>query len=278
MALAIHPPLATVPAFARIVCAVNTSRAAQDAAAQAAQLAGPGTALTFIAVTDARGIGLTAQATLGEAHAAEAVEAARRGASADGVPSRTVVLHAQHVNEAVVDAGRDAELLVVGTHGHSRFAGIVLGSVASRAVHSSPVPVLVARSRPDLRFPGVVLVGIAGAEDRPAVVVAARIAARGGGHVVLGHAGPTDAAVRQALAEQAADVLAITGRAAVVMSVGGSPTDRLPGMATSIGAGLIVLGSHGKRGPMALTSVSERVAHRATCSVLVLRPDTSADR
>jgi hypothetical protein len=35
---------------------------------------------------------------------------------------------------------------------------------------------------------------------------------------------------------------------------------------------LIVVGSRGLHGPRALGSVSERVAHRAPCSVLVVRP------
>jgi nucleotide-binding universal stress UspA family protein len=37
------------------------------------------------------------------------------------------------------------------------------------------------------------------------------------------------------------------------------------------GAGLVVVGSGGKRGLPALGSVSERVAHLAPCSVLVIR-------
>jgi nucleotide-binding universal stress UspA family protein len=41
---------------------------------------------------------------------------------------------------------------------------------------------------------------------------------------------------------------------------------------SSVDADLLVLGSRGLRGVSALGSVSERAAHRAGCSVLVIRP------
>ena len=56
----------------------------------------------------------------------------------------------------------------------------------------------------------------------------------------------------------------------MVVSVDGPPLDRLLGMASSIGAGLVVLGSHGRRSPQPVESLSGGVAHHATCSVLVL--------
>ena len=44
---------------------------------------------------------------------------------------------------------------------------------------------------------------------------------------------------------------------------------------SSVEADLLVLGSRGLRGVRALGSVSERAAHRAGCSVLVIRPATA---
>ena len=241
--------------FGRIVCAVNDCRCSQDAVQQATQLVGPRDALTFIAVADAPGASQADQAALDGAHAAEAVEAARAAAHAVGIEASTVIVHEQDVSGAILEAARGAGLLVVGAHGHWRIA------------HTSPVPALVARGRPELGFPGVVLVGTRGAEDRHAAVVAANIATAHDTRVVLAHAGRSDSALRQALEEQAADVLEITGKDPVTVSVDGPPLERLLGMASSIGASLIVLGSHGRCGPRPLAS---RVAHHATCSVLVL--------
>ena len=251
-------PLRAQFGFGRIVCAVNDCRCAQDAVHQATQLAGPGDTLSFVAVADASGVSPDDEATLDGAHAAEAVEAARAAAHADGIESSTVIVHEHDVSGAILEAARGAGLLVVGAHGHWRIA------------QSSPVPALVARGRPELGFPGVVLVGTRGTEDRHAVVVAANIVAAHNARVVLAHAGRSDSALRRALAEQAADVLEITGHPPAVVNVDGSPADRLLGMASSIGASLIVLGSHGRRGPQAFASLSDRVAHHATCSVLVL--------
>ena len=52
----------------------------------------------------------------------------------------------------------------------------------------------------------------------------------------------------------------------------GSPVGAL--LDQSIHADLVVVGSRGLHGLSALGSVSERVAHRASCSVLVVRPDS----
>jgi nucleotide-binding universal stress UspA family protein len=50
---------------------------------------------------------------------------------------------------ALIDAARrhDAELIVVGHRGHNELVELMVGSVASRLVHHSPVSVLVAKKR-----------------------------------------------------------------------------------------------------------------------------------
>ena len=152
-------------------------------------------------------------------------------------------MHGQDINGAILEAARGAGLLVVGAHGHWRIA------------QTAPLPALVAGGQ-SMPFP-VVFVGTRGAEDRHAAVVAANIVAAHDSRVVLAHAGRTDSALRQALAEQAADVLEITGKDPVVVSVDEDlPLDRLLGMASSIGASLVVLGGHGRHAPRALGSLS----------------------
>lgn len=47
---------------------------------------------------------------------------------------------------ALVDAARDADLLVIGGHGHGRLQGMHLGSVATYCVHHAPCPVLLHRT------------------------------------------------------------------------------------------------------------------------------------
>jgi nucleotide-binding universal stress UspA family protein len=55
----------------------------------------------------------------------------------------------------------------------------------------------------------------------------------------------------------------------LVEVVDGRPVDAL--VAAAAGADLLVVGSRGVHGLRALGSVSERVAHEAACSVLVVR-------
>jgi nucleotide-binding universal stress UspA family protein len=55
-----------------------------------------------------------------------------------------------HAAEMLLQAAQDADLLVLGSHGHGPLAGILLGSVTQHCVHHSRCPVVVipAVSRP----------------------------------------------------------------------------------------------------------------------------------
>ena len=48
--------------------------------------------------------------------------------------------------EALLEAAKDADLLVVGSRGLGGFSSLVLGSVSSQCVHHAPCPVVVVRS------------------------------------------------------------------------------------------------------------------------------------
>ena len=67
-----------------------------------------------------------------------------------GAPPRVPVI-AQvvegHAAEALIDASRGAQLLVVGSHGHGSFTGMLLGSVSQHCVGHAHCPVVVIRER-----------------------------------------------------------------------------------------------------------------------------------
>jgi hypothetical protein len=78
---------ATRSPFARVACGVNGTRMAKQAVEQALEVAGEGTTIDFVAVTDARGAGPTLMAGTGVARALPVAASTRRPSSA-AIPSR----------------------------------------------------------------------------------------------------------------------------------------------------------------------------------------------
>lgn len=157
-----------------------------------------------------------------------------------------------------IEHSRDT-LVVVGSHGTGRARGILIGSTATELVHKAPCSVLVTRGK--ARIPRRIVVGVDGSpESARAYIVARDLAERLGSHfrAIVDQGGK---AVDMAL------VRAITGDA--VKESMHEPVRALVGASGIVD--LVVVGSRGLHGLKALGSVSERVAHQADCSVLVVR-------
>ena len=63
------------------------------------------------------------------------------------IPVETSVVEGQSA-PVLLDAASHANLLVVGSHGHGRFAGMLMGSVSTHCAEHSPCPVVVVRGDP----------------------------------------------------------------------------------------------------------------------------------
>jgi nucleotide-binding universal stress UspA family protein len=258
--------------FAHILCAVDGSRGSDVAVEQAITLAGPA-GVTFIAVTDVRGSGAMQMATLGPQRAEGALARAAAAAKAAGAGSSIVLRRALDVRDALLAHARHYDLLVLGTHGAKRRAGVLLGDLAATALHRSPVPVLLARPAPyGTTFPTALLVATDGtAPTLAAAGAAAQIALRHGARVTLLHAGFGTRDIRHGLVEQQALLAERTGVEPPILELPGSAPEVIVETAHSLPASLIVTGSRMLTGIRSIGSVSERVGQMAPCSVLVLR-------
>jgi nucleotide-binding universal stress UspA family protein len=183
------------------------------------------------------------------------------------VTVETVVVEGPPGPMMLTELGRHgATLVAMGSHDHRRISGILLGSVAAQLLHEAPCAVLMARGPAGERFPARVVVGADGsAESARAIAAGAEIAARRGSEleavVATGGGGaPDPAAVRSALD-------AAAGPDTPLRMESDAPVDAL----SRLEPDLLVVGSRGLQGLRSLGSVSERVAHEARCSVLVVR-------
>jgi nucleotide-binding universal stress UspA family protein len=262
------------PPFGRIVCGLDGSRSSSIAAEQAIALSGAGTALVFVCIREERGAGATRQTTITTERAESALETAVKAAHEAGVDAAAEILRGHDPRAVLLDEASRSDLLVVASHGGSRAIGIAFGSTASAAVHRAQVPVLVARRPPEgVGFPERILLasdGSAGAER--AVELAARIGHANRASVYLLCVDPEPHGDPTRTATEAADLAAALGREPTVVRESGEPSERILELAASEKVTLIAVGSRGLTGARALGSVSERVAHRAPCSVLVARP------
>ncbi len=274
-----HRAAGVTPApFADILCAVNGSRDSRLAVAHALTLAGPDAEVHFVAVCDVHGKGANRAASVGRSRAEDALRVARLLARRARVTATTELLEDSNPRKRVLAVARGHDLLVLGTHGHSRTEGIVIGGMAALALHAAEVPVLVAREAPGgRRLADRVLVASDGSPPmRNAAEVAGAIAARGDGDAMLLHVTERDPReVRRELAQEATDLFLATGVEPVVRTLPGRPADTIVAAAADYSASLLVLGSRALSGVRALGSVSERVGAAARCSVLVMRPAVS---
>jgi len=252
--------------FDRVVCGVDSSEAGLVAARVAGLVAAPAGQLTLVSVNDPS---VAVHAGWGMSHVLEALEAEarsalQRGRDEAGAPHalRTHLVDGDPLQGLLAEIARqEATTVVVGSHGLSRATGIALGAVSTYLLHEAPCSVLVARGTVDRdRWPRRIVVGVDGSSDSAAAIAVARelgsrfraavraIVATKDSHVDL------DAARRVAAECEEHEAGALDA-----LNVASESSD------------LVIVGSRGLHGLRALGSLSERLAHEARCSVLVVR-------
>lgn len=266
--------------FSRVVCAIEVGTQGAVVARQAIALAPPGVPVVLVGAVDLEAAERAMQPMSGEmdtgqlmapipAAAAEVLMDSIRG---DVETVRAALSDIAHVTTSVVEgplivamqeaAGDDpGALLALEAPHESRTLGMIGGEPATWLLHETSQPVFLARtsSRPEL-FPRTIAVGYDGGDASTAAVEAAgAIAALRGAdlRVIIAKGGPDDGI--GALADGLPAHEVVHDRHNPVHALSDADAD------------LIVVGSRGLHGLRALGSVSERVAHRAHASVLVVR-------
>ena len=204
------------------------------------------------------------------------------GGCVEGSPAGAVVARACEV---------EADLVIVGSHGHTGLGRALLGSVAERIVRDAPCSVLVVRGDRHLLDGETIVLG----DDlSPSAAGARSVATSLAGaldvllHVVhaidlgipylstLEVAVPNDL-LADAYADARSRLESLARESSHVRVENQVVSERAPGAlcdaASKLSATLVVVGSHGRRGAerLLLGSVAERVVRHAPCSVLVAR-------
>jgi nucleotide-binding universal stress UspA family protein len=261
----IPPAFLAEAVFTQVVAGVDGSEPGYEAARQAGRLVAPEGSLelfTAVRLVEATMAGWSST-RLTEELEREAEEAVRRAAEIVGTRAETRLVNGPPLPSLMDElVEKDATLAVLGTHGHRRMTEIVLGGVAGELLHSAPCSVCIARPpAAEALFPRAIVAGCDGSGHSEAAVHVARyLAERFGVPVEL-----VTALGGKDVSRERAHELGAT-------FVQGHPVKAL--VTAGKNADLLVVGSRGLHGLKALGSVSERVAHEASCSVLVVRETT----
>lgn len=230
-----------------------------------------------------------------------ALEAAAREIGRPGLTVDQLLLR-DHAARAIVDQAREfgAELIVIGSRGHSTMETMLLGSTSAEVVDHAPCPVLVAR-QPQIGSIILAEDGSAGAQGAAACIESWPILAGipvtvvSVAEVAIPWAGGTPGIYEQVLEsytesvdEARREFHEIARRRAEALAQGGRPVqlevregDAAAEIIAAAGEGktdLIVIGTRGHTGltRMLLGSVARKVLVHAPCSVLVVREGVAA--
>lgn len=244
----------------RVLGAVDQSRASVDAARMAARLMRAGARLTLCAVVSQEALD---DGPVGERALTAAAEDALNRAQAQIEPLRDTELHLREgppIRRLLDELQTErATLVTIGRQGQTGAAHVGLGSVATAMLHDAPCSVLIAGTRE--HADGEVVVGFdgSGAAHRALAAgreLSGRLSLKLRVVVATGDTdGPGPGWSREDLGAE--------------IAVSEDPRTAVEALAdASYAAMLLILGSRHLPAALALSSVSEQAAHRATCPVL----------
>jgi nucleotide-binding universal stress UspA family protein len=132
----------------KIVVGYDGSDHAKRALERAVNIASPGDRMLIVGAVEPK---LEPSPTSGalqdpseSEHRRQSLEEAEAFLAEKGIEAETVQAYGDP-GSAIVDAGKDADLIVVGSRGRNTFERLLLGSVSSKVIHRAQSDVLVVR-------------------------------------------------------------------------------------------------------------------------------------
>jgi nucleotide-binding universal stress UspA family protein len=212
-----------------------------------------------------------------EAAVRERLDAWRAEAAQAGVELeprlRTSSSPYEGIMEEVQELGPD--WIVMGRHGLTGLARLLMGSVTARVIGHSPVNVLVVPQEAALSFGRLLMASDDSVFSTVAFEAALSIAQRMESRLVAVSVAAGDGEIKGAMEVTAKlqAAAAAQGLALETMVLRGKPDEAIVKAAQAKQADLIILGSHGRTGlrRLLMGSVAERVIGQAHCPVLVVK-------
>ena len=290
--------MAVVDVFARVLVAVDGSEPSE---------AGVRLALRIVAAPDGciRFVSVCEPAAPDDTVYREALARAMEAARAATAEASTALRSGRPVDEIVTEAdGWDATCIAIGTHGRRGLSRTLLGSCAEGVLRRSTLPVLIVHgAQPEVRSLDRVLCAFDGSNAaQRAFEAAAAFAAGRDAEVHLlavvpidnlyatgyeqdgfdpdGSIGELYDEARRRLKSVAAGTIGRGVRVALHVVGGADVAAIIAGCAVQYGCGLVILGTHGRRGlaRAALGSTAEGVIRNGTVPVLACREHLGAQR
>jgi nucleotide-binding universal stress UspA family protein len=211
-----------------------------------------------------------------EKEAREHLENVRERAASEGVECELLVHEGEQPFRFIIDEAekQGASTIVMGRRGLTGVERLVMGSVTARVIGHAASKVLVVPCDCEVSLERILLATDGSEHNQPAVAEALRLARRFGGKLTA-LAAFTSEADRVTAEESVAKVVELAGKDDIeveALALEGSPASAIANMAEEQGAGLIVMGSHGRTGiaRLLMGSVTEAVIGHTGSAVLVV--------
>ncbi len=212
-----------------------------------------------------------------EAAALERLEAWKAEAAQQGVDLEPRIRRSTSAYEGILEEAESVspDWIVMGRHGFTGLARLLMGSVTARVIGHSPFNVLVVPQDATLRFQRILMA----ADDSPysaaAWETALNLTKRMGSTLIGVSVAASDAEIKTAM-EVTAKMESQASQQGIpleTMVPRGKPDEAIVKAAELKQADLIILGSHGRTGlrRLLMGSVAERVIGQAPCPVLVVK-------